>query len=405
MKSTLHILATLCMTSPMLFAVEPAPAKFKAMQAEVEALASLTVAPKFEVVERGDATSNLKPILYAGQDYTGRPTKVFAWLGLPEERKGKVPAVVLVHGGGGTASKVWVQNWNKHGYAAISMSLEGHTDQYDSSTKVRVRNPEGGPERPGIFGDSAAPIKDQWMYHSVADATLAAALLRSLPEVDPGKIGIVGCSWGGIITATVIGIDPRYAFAIPVYGCGGLDAIPNHYGKSLANNEVYKNVWDANLRLSKARMPILWLSWPQDAHFSMEAVALSSSKTGHDASELCLIPGMGHGNLTDRPEWFAFADSVLKDGRPWILQSSSKLARGKVEALFDSMKPLESAVLVSTSDTGHTGSRKWIETPASLNKVGDRWLAEAAVPEGTTACFLNVKSGPLTATSDYHEIK
>jgi hypothetical protein len=69
------------------------------------------------------------------------------------------------------------------------------------------------------------------------------------------------------------------------------------------------------------------------------------------------------------------------------------------------MKPLETAVLVSTTDSGITGSRKWIQSPATLTNYGDRWLADAALPAGTTACFLNVKSGPLTATSDYHEVK
>jgi dienelactone hydrolase len=410
MKTKLsHSLAVLCLATPMLLVADPTPAiaprDYKTMRAEVEALARLAQAPKYEVVERGDATPNLKPIHYTGPDYQGKPTKVFAWLGLPEKREGKVPAVVLVHGGGGTASKAWVHNWNNHGYAAISMSLEGHTDQYDAKLKGNVRNPDGGPSRSGIFGDSAAPIQDQWMYQCVADATLAANLLRSLPEVDSNKIGISGCSWGGIITATVIGIDTRYAFAIPVYGSGGLDAIPNQYGANLANNEVYKNVWDANLRLDRARMPILWLSWPQDAHFPMDAFALSRKKAAHSASLSCLIPGMGHGNLTDRPEWYAFADSVLKEGRPWILQTSSTLEDGKVQATFDSTKPLDSAVLVSTTDSGITGSRKWIESAATLKKTGDRWLVDAALPARTTACFINVKSGPLIATSEYHEIK
>jgi cephalosporin-C deacetylase-like acetyl esterase len=239
-----------------LFAADSTPAApdFAAMRAEVEALANLTEVPKYEVVERADATPNLKPILYSGLDYKGKPTKVFDWLGVPENTTGNVPGVVLVHGGGGSASKGCVESWNKLGYAAISMSLEGHNDK-------KAKLPVGGPERSGIFGDSTAPIKDEWMYNAVADATLAAAILRSLPEVDPSKIGINGCSWGGIIASTVIGIDPRYAFAISVYGCSGLDTIPNHYGGSLSNNEVYKKVWDANLRLDRARMPILWHSW------------------------------------------------------------------------------------------------------------------------------------------------
>ncbi len=400
MKQFLATLS-LCLASPVLFAADPAPAAtpdYAAMRAEVEALANLTTPPKYEVVESPDATPNLKPILYSGLDYQGKPTKVFAWLGVPQNPTGKVPGVVLVHGGGGTASKAWVESWNKRGYAAISMSLEGHDDK-------KAPLPNGGPSRPGIFGDSAAPIKDQWMYHAVADATLAAALLRSLPEVDPEKIGINGCSWGGIITSTVIGIDPRYAFAIPVYGCGGLDLIPNQYGGSLSKNDVYKKVWDANLRLERARMPILWLSWPQDAHFSMEALAKSRKTAGESNSLLCLIPGMGHGNLSDRPEWFAFSDSVVKDGKPWIREESTELQDGKIKAVFETKTPLESASLVSTSDTGHTGSRKWTVTPATLTQDDDEWTAEAAVPEGTTACFLNVINGPVTTSSGYIEIK
>ena len=403
----LPILTALCIATPMLFAADPSPAApdFQAMRTEVEALANLTQAPKYEVVDRPDATPNLKPIFYSGLNYQGKPTTVFAWLGVPENTGGKkVPAVVLAHGGGGAASKDWVKNWNNHGYAAISMSLEGQTE-YDPALKGYARNPNGRPPRPGIFGDSAAPIKDQWMYHAIADVTLAAALLRSLPEVDPDKVGIMGCSWGGIITSTAIGIDPRYAFAIPVYGCGGLDVVPNHWGGALGSNEVYKKVWDANLRLDRARMPILWQSWPQDSHFSMEAFALSGKKAGSEVSELCLIPGLGHGNLSDRPEWFAFVDSVLQDGKPWIQEKSSKLESGKAQATFSSTKPLESAVLVSTTGTGHTGTRTWVETPAALSQTGDLWTAVAAVPEGTTACFINVKNGPLTSSSDYFEIK
>ena len=71
------------------------------------------------------------------------------------------------------------------------------------------------------------------MYHAVADTVLANSLLRSLPGVDADKVGIMGISWGGVITSTVIGIDDRFAFAIPTYGCGDLSEAPNQYGKSL----------------------------------------------------------------------------------------------------------------------------------------------------------------------------
>ena len=349
-------------SSALLAADQPTAADFKAMRTEVEALSKLTQAPKYEVVDRPDATPNLKPILYTGPDFEGKPTKVFAWLGTPENPKGKVPAIVLVHGGGGTASKDWVKIWTDQGFAAISMSLEGHTDQ--KGDKGHARNPEGGPVRPGVYGDQTAPIKDQWMYQCVANVTLAAALLRDLPEVDPNKVGIMGVSWGGIITATVIGIDPRYTFAISVYGCGGLDKIPNHYEKTLANNDVYREVWDSHLRLENAKMPILWLSWPQDKHFPMDALTLSRNLKSTGDSMLCLIPEMGHGGKGgDREDSYTFAKNILQDGRPWLLQKSQKVAGSKIQATFDSLKPIDSAVLVSTTDAGITGSRTWVESP------------------------------------------
>ena len=56
------------------------------------------------------------------------------------------------------------------------------------------------------------------MYRAVADAVPANSLLRSLRQVDVENVGLMGISWGGVITTTVIGIDSRFAFAIATYG-------------------------------------------------------------------------------------------------------------------------------------------------------------------------------------------
>ena len=53
-------------------------------------------------------------------------TRVFAYYGLPKVAPGtKVPGMVLVHGGGGTAFDAWVRLWNSRGYAAIAMDTCG----------------------------------------------------------------------------------------------------------------------------------------------------------------------------------------------------------------------------------------------------------------------------------------
>ncbi len=206
----------------------------RSLAEDVLALGKFTGPPEIHPAEGFAADGGIKPIYFDGLPWQGKPTRVFAWLGLPENVKGKIPGVVLVHGGGGTAFKEWVSKWNEQGFAAISIAVEGQTDQRDPAGKGWKRHPWAGPARSGIYADSAEPLADQWMYHAVADTVLANSLLRSLPEVDSERVGVMGISWGGIITSTVIGIDSRFAFGIPTYGCGDLADVQNQYGRVLA---------------------------------------------------------------------------------------------------------------------------------------------------------------------------
>ncbi|MEP4078339.1 acetylxylan esterase [Haloferula sp.] len=371
---------------------------------EVDALGELTKPPEVMNAEGFEATGSVKAIYFDALDWKDSPTKVFAWLGLPKDTSKPVPGVVLVHGGGGSAFKNWVELWNKRGFAAISIAVEGQTDV--KTGKSWNRHQWGGPSRSGIYGDSDESLKDQWMYHAVADTILANSLLRSLPVVDPDKVGVMGISWGGVITSTVMGIDDRFAFAIPVYGCGNLSTAGNQYGRALGKNDLYKEVWDPMIRLSDARMPALWFSWPGDQHFPLDLQAGCYEETKGDFM-VSLIPGMrhGHGPGWQRPDSYAFAEGVVNDGAPWCQQTSSSNDGWEVTVEFRSGKPLESPVLISTTDRGITGSREWQKSAAVLKQQGERWVATATLPEKTTAWFLNVKSGDLTVSSNYQELK
>ena len=378
---------------------------------KLEALAKQTTPPAVHEGTGFQADGAVRPIFFDALDWEGKPTRVFAWIGLPAgaSKEKPVPGIVLVHGGGGTAFKEWVQKWNAEGFAAISIAVEGQTDKKRAEIKSRGQSWEphehGGPVRPGIYGDSATPLEDQWMYHAVADTILANTLLRSLPEVDPAKVGIMGVSWGGVITSTVIGLDPRFVFAIPTYGCGGLHKAANQYGKALRGNDTYQKIWDANLRLEKATMPVLWLSWTGDEHFPMDCLAASRAKVS-GISTAALVPNMkhGHGPAWNRPESYAFAKSVVQDGKPWCVPESTKIDGGTLTAVFHSTKALNAAMLTSTTGTGDTSKRQWIETAAVLKQENGKWIASAPVPAGTTACFMNVSSGKLVATSDYLQL-
>ena len=62
----------------------------------------------------------LQAILYDGVEVDGVKSPVFAYIGYPEGKapQGGFPAVLLIHGGGGTAYPNYVRKWNARGYAA-----------------------------------------------------------------------------------------------------------------------------------------------------------------------------------------------------------------------------------------------------------------------------------------------
>ena len=394
---------------PAVVGAPPATDNFAAQRARVAALSSLTSAPAMHLAEGFDSTNNLLAIHYEALDWQGQPTKVFAWLGMPDEYDEDVPAVVLVHGGGGTAFKKWVQECNTRGFAAISIAVEGQIDRKNTNGKKSQhweRHEWAGPARSGIYHDSAQALEDQWMYHAVADTILANSLIRSIDGVDADRVGIMGISWGGVITSTVIGIDDRFAFAIPTYGCGGLATAENQYGQSLGQNETYKQVWDPMLRLARAKMPSLWFSWPEDKHFPMDRFAASYGKIAGERM-VSLVPNMGHshGPPWTRSESYAFADSIVNGQGPWCVQLQASLQADTCKVTFQSTKALDRAVLVSTTDRGVSGERTWAETPATVVRNGVAWTTTAPLPTGSTAWFMNVKSGGLIASSDYQAVK
>jgi cephalosporin-C deacetylase-like acetyl esterase len=139
--------------------------------------------------------SQVWPLYYEGEDYKNQPTRVFAYYASPGTLETKsvgekaFPAVVLVHGGGGTAFKEWAELWAKRGYAAIAMDLAGCGPD-------RKRLADGGPGQSDKekFGAIDQPSKDQWTYHAVTNVILAHSLIRSFKEVDAGRTAVAGIS-------------------------------------------------------------------------------------------------------------------------------------------------------------------------------------------------------------------
>jgi dienelactone hydrolase len=322
---------------------------------------------------------------------------------MPELQAGeKVPGMVLVHGGGGTAFDEWARLWVKRGYAAIAMDTCG---QVPVGTYGKwVQDDQGGPHGWGGFDQIDQPKQDQWTYHAVAKIILAHSLLRSLKGVDPERIGVTGISWGGYLTCIVAGVDSRFKLAVPVYGCGFYRQTV--FGGQLAKMSAkqadrWMAWWDPSVYLGRARMPLLWVTGSNDFAYTFNALQ-PSYRLPKGPRTLCIRLRMphGHGGAGENPEEIrAFADSILKGGPP--LPRITKQGRDgrNVWATFLSKVPLAKVELNYTKDSGPWQERKWESVPARLD--GSR--VSACLLEGTRVYYLNVVDSRGCVVSTEHE--
>ena len=310
----------------------------------------------------------LKSLYYRGLDYQGHATRVFAFYGTPANPpEKKLPAMVLVHGGGGTAFADWVKLWNSRGYAAIAMDLCGCLPER-SEDKWRRHELGGPPGWDASFSQLDDPIEQQWTYQAVSAVVLAHTLIRSFPEVDADRIGLTGVSWGGYLTCIIAGVDDRFRFASPIYGCGylGDDSVwvPRFEKLGPERAKLWLDQWDPSNYLPQAKMPMLWLNGTNDFAYPMDSWQKSYLlPTG--PRTLCLRVRMPHGAPAGQnaEEVRVFAESILRQGKPLPRIVEQGISAGEVWATFESDQPVTKAELTYTLDSGKWTERKWDVVP------------------------------------------
>jgi dienelactone hydrolase len=368
-------------------------------------LEGLFAAPKvYAAADR--SADDVTAVFYEGLPWKGNPTRVFAYYAVPDRAEGeKVPAMVLVHGGGGSAFIPWVRLWVERGYAAIAMDTCGCVSS--GGYRNHPRHDRGGPPGWGGFDQVDQPVRDQWTYHAVADVILAHSLIRSLPRVDPDRTGLTGISWGGYLACIVAGVDHRFRFAAPVYGCGFLGENSAWLGQfekmGREKADRWLALWDPSRYLPTARMPMLWVTGTNDFAYPMDSLQ-KSYRQPKGPRWLSIRPRMphGHGGPGENPEEIrAMADWILRDGKPLPRITDRGRDGRRAWAAFESPVPVAKAVLHYTRDAGPWKERKWQEAPAALDAAAGEVSAE--LPEGTAVYCLNLTDARGLVVSSEHE--
>ncbi|WP_397569278.1 alpha/beta hydrolase family protein [Schlesneria sp. T3-172] len=355
----------------------------------------------------------VKAFYYQGLNYNQRPTRVFAYYGVPAKREdshdSRLPAIVLIHGGGGTAFDRWVKLWNSRGYAAIAMDLCGCVPV--GTYGNWKRHDDGGPAGwDASFNQLETPVEDQWTYQATSAVVLAHSLLRSFPEVDPDRIGVTGISWGGYLTCIVAGVDSRFKFAAPVYGCGFLGEnsawLPAFEKLGPEKAGLWLRQWDPSVYLPQAEMPMLWVNGTNDFAYPMDSWQKSYRlpKGNRDLSLRVRMPH-GHGPAGENPEEIhVFANSILKHGQPLArITAQGQANNNEIWATYKSDVPITKAELNYSVDTGRWQDRKWETLAAEIDTTTGRVFAQ--IPAEAKVYYLNLFDDRNCAVSTQHIVR
>lgn len=367
-----------------------------------------------------DSTSPIRSLTYEGEVFDGKNTSVFAFYATPGMIKGdtrndrNLPAVVLIHGGGGTAFADWVWLWAERGYAAIAMDLSGRQPdapafkdgQLISNMRVkRTRLADGGPEHGHAqkFNSAGGAIDDDWPYHAVASVVRAHSLVRSFSEIDPERTAVTGISWGGYTTCLVASVDNRFKAAVPVYGCGFL-----YDGESVqrpaidALDEAERKLWirryDPSSHLARCRVPILFVNGTNDKHYPLRSYS-RSFKLVSGPKQIRIQVGMGHSHQAgwQPAEIGLFIDTHVLGKAALPVLGTPQFKDGIASVSYEADVPLSQASLHFTTSDGPLVDRKWNTVSATFDK---KTLTTPDVPADATIWYLSAtdRRGAMTST-------
>jgi len=150
----------------------------------------------------------------------------------PARLKGPLPAIVCLHGSSGSrelvcAPQFGIGEWTRPGSKTASTQLLGWARELSRHGYLTLSLTQRGLDRRAPDTDDQAKdflVRGRTLMGAIVyEIRQAVSYLRTRKEVDPGRIGMTGISFGGITTFYTWLVDDRIAAAAPI--CGGVGSL------------------------------------------------------------------------------------------------------------------------------------------------------------------------------------
>ncbi len=141
---------------------------------------------------------------------------------------GKIPTIVLLHGGGGGGKNLpyvtlMCTILARAGYQVLAPDLQ-YFGERASDTMFTAFTEQEKHEK--LYNQPSAYLS--WIIQSVKDASRSIDFLVEQRNADPQRIALVGISRGGIVAEIIGGVERRFAAVVLLYG-GHFDALENNH--------------------------------------------------------------------------------------------------------------------------------------------------------------------------------
>ncbi len=167
---------------------------------------------------------------------------VTADLYIPDKGKGPYPAILYTPGhypAGKLEAWLFSANMARNGVAVLAYDPIGEGERLQYFDPATEKSLAGGPTGEHSEASAQAMLTGNHIArYFIQDAMRGIDLLRSRPDIDATRIGAIGCSGGGTVTAYLAALDPRLKVAGVACYITGFDELLSSIGPQEAEQTI-----------------------------------------------------------------------------------------------------------------------------------------------------------------------